>query len=195
VKTLRERNIQILEMRRAGCSYRAVGEHFGRSPSLAWHVVRRLELQEELSKQSQALLEEIRKSDDLARKWDAIALVNGLLLPSRITKVLVRHLAAQGVREISLLELMDMLINADDPDEFFGVAVGLRIKHIGGDSFCSIVDRLMEVDLGANAKSEWARRIEILSRDGAIEFREAKLQEIDGETRDWLPGARPLGGG
>ena len=51
--------------------------------------------------------------------------MTGLLFPSRINKVLVRHLPAQGVREISLLELMDMLINADDPDEFFGVAVGL----------------------------------------------------------------------
>ena len=109
--------------------------------------------------------------------------MTGLLFPSRINKVLVRHLAAQGVRETSLLELMDMLINADDPDEFFGVAVGLRIKHIGGNSFCSIVARLMEVDLGASAKSEWARRIEILRRHGAIEFfRESKPQGIDGET-------------
>ena len=125
--------------------------------------------QEELAEQSQALLEEIRKSDDLAKKWDAIALVTGLLLPSRITKVLVRHLAAQCLRETSLLELMNMLINADDPDEFFGVAVGLRIKHIGGNSFCSIVARLMEVDLGANAKSEWARRIEILRRHDTLD--------------------------
>jgi hypothetical protein len=76
-----------------------------------------------------------------------------------------------------------MLINADDPHEFFGVAVGLTIKHIGGDSFSAIVARLMDVDLGANAKSEWARRIEILNRHGELGFfRESKPQAIDGET-------------
>jgi hypothetical protein len=180
VDEIRERNVQIVEMRRAGYTYRAVAEHFDRSPSLAQQVVRRFKRQEELSEQSRGLLEQLRKSDDVRKKWDAIALVSGLLLPSRVTKVLIRHFAAHAVREISLLDLMDMMINDSNPDELFGVAVGFRIKHIGENSFCAIVARLMDLDLGSNANREWARRTDVLRGTGRWTASGTRTSAADG---------------
>ena len=50
------------------------------------------------------------------------------------------------------------------------------IKHIGHTSFCAIVTRLRDVDLGSNANCEWARRIEILERHRTIEcFRDSDV--------------------
>jgi len=90
--TLRQRNLRILQMRETGATYRDLAAMFGLSQASIGVIVRRLEAERGAERKRAKLLEQIRRTDDLDKKWSVADLVD-ILAPLAVTRnALVWHL-------------------------------------------------------------------------------------------------------
>lgn len=124
------------------------------------NIVRRFEPDEVLQRRSLSLLERIRQADDLERKWDVYIILDALR-PVEMTKnALLNHFEWNHVSEISLRELMDLIIPlSTHPKPGYLLAPMLDFRFVGVDGFWSMVSRFAESNLGERGNQEWRVRL------------------------------------
>src|SRR5689334_21156333 len=130
-------------MREAGASIPEIAASLGEWPGAIRRIVWRFEPDEVQERRSQPLLERIRQADDLERKWDVYVVLDALR-PREVTKnALLNHFEGIETPEISLRELMDVVIPlTTHPKPGCVLAPMLEFRVVGVDGFWSMVTRL-----------------------------------------------------
>lgn len=108
---------------------------------------------------------ERRAADDLDKTWPVVDLVDALHLLTVARARLLAHFEQQHKTELSLRELMELVISEHgDAVEAFARTPLLRIRGIGKYGFYSVAAELTETDLGPRCNAEWQRRLAVLRR-------------------------------
>jgi transposase len=160
MRKVQERNLQIVEMSRAGAPHPAIARQFNLSRSSVDVIVHKFEEQRQLAERSTRLRDEIRQADDLDREWPAADLVAALGLLTVTTTALTRYFEDQGTTAISLRALMDMAISArEDPRTGYLITPLLDVRFVGKKGFWSVINRITDLDLGSRCEEEWHGRV------------------------------------
>ena len=161
----KKRNEQIVQMSQAGETHAEIARQFDLSRSSIDIIVRRSEEERQLAEKNARILEEIRRTDDLKKKWPTPDLIDALRLIAITRNALLKHFKSVGTEEISLRELMDQaILGLDDKRPGYLLTPLLDLKCVGKIGFFSVVSQLSNLSLGKNCDKEWKKRIAILRR-------------------------------
>ena len=168
---VRKRNLQILERSRRGESHRNLAQRFNLSRSRIDVIVHEFEAQQKLTERSSRLLEAIRQADDLDQPWPVGDLIDVIRTLPMTRSCLKKHFVEQLTSHLSLRALMEMVIpTAQGPDPAPALPhLLLGVYGVGKKGFWSVVNRLTGLDLGAQFKQEWGKRLDLLQCDWKIE--------------------------
>ncbi len=115
------------------------------------------------------LLEEIRRTNDVDRKWAVADLVDALRFIKMTRTALVHHFEWCQNKEISLRDLMDLAVSEKrDARKGYVITPLLDFRCVGVKGFRSVVDQLTNLDLGESCNGEWRKRLERLKRGWRI---------------------------
>ncbi len=168
-KEYQERNSRIRPMWEAGESIREIAEVLDLWEETVEGIVRKFETEEALSLRSCRLLENVRKADDLDKKWKASYVIQALRLKTITQNALINHFEREEVPEVSLRGLMDLAISEEKHSKpGYVITHLLNICCIGLEGFWSVVRGLTESDLGERCNGEWSRRMARLRRSSRI---------------------------
>jgi hypothetical protein len=161
-----KRNIEIVQKRDSGESYRAIASELGLSRSRIQQIVSRYRAEEERQEQSTRLLSKLRMFDDIDRNWFTETLIQDLRFPIRAEQRLTEYFGCSNSFEISLRDIMDFLITdyEEIPHDLFEVCPAYKQKHIGRKTYGAIVHHLSVQDLGHSFGCEWNKRLKKLMR-------------------------------
>ena len=160
MRNIRKRNLQILEMSRAGKSHRAIARRFNRSRSSIDIIVRQLQEDEQQVKRNTQLLESIRRADDLDRRWPVPGLIAALRLLSGTRTALLRHFEECGTDTVSLRTLMNWAMpEPASPDGQSGLTPLLKVHGVGKKGFWSVVIQITALDLGNRSNQAWGQKL------------------------------------
>jgi hypothetical protein len=160
VKSILERNSQIVRVRREGVPTKEVARKFRLSRSRIKQIELRAADDEALTERRATLWAQMRSADDPEKMWPVQDLVDACIT-SRLTKIrLLKHFARTEQTQIGLRALMDMCL---PPTRYSGDPIEplclLRIVGIGKKCFWSVVDGLTNTDLGNRCTEEWQNRL------------------------------------
>jgi hypothetical protein len=157
--------ILIRQMREAGDSIDEIASDLAISLENVGRIARKFETEEILSVRSSRFLGEIRKADDLDKKWKVSYLVQAVR-PLVITQTaIIRHFEWGKATEISLRQLMDLAIpEQEHPRPGYLLTPLLRVRCVGVEGFWSLIGRLTQADLGETCNREWRKRLPRLQR-------------------------------
>lgn len=160
---------RIRQMREAGDSVDEIASALDASWEFIRSIIRKFETAEVLSARSNRFLENIRKADDLEKKWKVGYLAQGIR-PKVITQnAIIHHFKWAKIAEISLRELMDVTISEQvHPKAGYLITPVLDFRCIGVEGFWSLVSRLTESDLGERCNEEWRKRLTRLNKASRI---------------------------
>ena len=102
---MKKRNEQIVLMRQAGKTYHEIARKFNLSRSSIHIIVRRSEEERRLAEKNDKILEEIRLTDDLDKKWPMVDLIDALRFIATTRNALLKHFKNVGLEKISLIFL------------------------------------------------------------------------------------------
>ena len=115
---------------------------------------------DERTRRTAMLAEQMRLADDLDRKWKVEDLLDALLPTQKPRNALAYCWKWDNVEAVSLRELMDLTILPEaEPRPGYLVSSLLDLRNIGVTGFWSVVDRLSALDLGERCNAEWNRRL------------------------------------
>jgi len=161
----KKRNEQIVQMSQTGETHAEIARQFNLSRLSIDIIVRRSEEERQLAEKNARILEEIRRTDDLDKKWPSVDLIDALRLIAMTRRALLKHFKRVGTEEISLRELMDQAISGlDEKRPGYLLTPLLDLKCVGKIGFFSVVNQLSNLSLGKNCDKEWKKRIVILRR-------------------------------
>jgi hypothetical protein len=136
-------------------------------------VARKFETEEILSARSSRFLKEIRKVDDLNKKWKVSYLAQAIRPLVMTQNAITHHFEWGKTPEISLLKLMELAISdRHHPKPGFLLTPLLEVRCVGVEGFWSLVGRLTKADLGEACNREWRRRLPRLHGCSRIAGRE-----------------------
>ena len=166
---LEKRNEKILQMLKEGVSRRKIGRAFGLTGTRITGIEQETAAEKAMVERRASLLEQIRKADDLKKKWRVADLVDAFVLMSMTTNALLHHYEQAKRKEITLEDLMELIIS-EIPDGRPGFLITplLSIRSVGEKGFWNMVCALAETDLGRRCNQEWSRRLEKLKRASRI---------------------------
>lgn len=159
MKTILERNSQIVRIRKEGVPTRVVARKFRLSRSRIQQIELRAVDDAALADRRATLWAQMRAADDPEKLWPVRDLVDACIT-SRRTKIrLLKYFSRIEQTQISLRELMDMCLppprNLDD----FRLPLLLRLACIGKKCFWSVADGLTNTDMGSRCNEEWQSRL------------------------------------
>ncbi len=159
MKTILERNSQIVRMRKEGVPTRVVARRFRLSRCRIQQIESRAADEVSLADRRAILLAQMQAADDPENLWPVRDLVDACIR-SRITKIrLLKHFFRIEKTRISLRELMEMCQVRPRNLDALGGPTLLRIPSIGKKCFWSVVDGLTSTDLGSRCNEEWQSRL------------------------------------
>jgi len=161
---LQQRRNEIVDLRQQGLTYREIAERFDISPSRVGQILKRHQRDQERSRKTERFLEEIRRSNDLDKKWPIAEFLDTIGIRLQLKTCLSEYLDRDGTHGISLRELMDMFIPRQErpPRDFFDLLPAYRTKWVGSKTYATIIKRLTRADLGSAFAEGWmARRVQL----------------------------------
>jgi hypothetical protein len=147
-------------MHEAGASNNEITLAVGISGEALRLVFKKLEAEKAANESSAELLWEIRRLDDLDRKWRVMDLLAALPLTTRARTAIKNRCEWKHVTELSLREFMELVIS-DKPHGFLLTPL-VDFRNVRLKSFWATVKRLAELDLRYRCNQEWRRRLELL---------------------------------
>ncbi len=161
--SLHQRNSEIIQERKSGKTYSDIASNFELSPGSIQQIVKRYHLEEERGERSSNLVADMRKLDDIDKKWSTEALLHGLNFPWLAKRCLTRHFEVSKMSEISLNDLMDFLITdykeiACDLSEVCPVA---KQKNVGWKTVWALLKFFSEQNFGPSFNAEWNKRLKL----------------------------------
>jgi len=169
VKTDSDRNLLIRQRAMEGVPRQAIAREFRLSRESIANVLQGFKDEEELARRRVNLREAIQQADDVDRKWPVADLIDAMALKGKIKGALLWFYGRPGTQEISLREIMDLVISEKkDPRPGYLITPLLNIREGGTKGFWSLVSALSDMDLGARGNAEWGRRLSLLRRSTRI---------------------------
>lgn len=156
-----KRDTEIIQMRKDGLSCKQIGERFGISPGRVGQIISAFEMEEQQRERFDQILQTLRSTNNLDKKWPKEFLMEFLLLPKVLAWRLERYFRRENIVELSLRDLMDFLISAhiELGQDVFQVMPALTQFNIGRKTHTWLVGRVSQQDLGEAFNKEWAMRI------------------------------------
>src|ERR1035437_1642757 len=174
---------RIRQLREAGDSVDEIASALDASWEFIRSIIRTFETAEVLFARSNRFLENIRKADDLEKKWKVGYLVQGIRPKVIMQNAIIHHFKWAKIPEISLRELMDVTISEQvHPKAGYLITPVLDFRCIGVEGFWSLVSRLTESDLGERCNEEWRKQPTRLHKASRI---------VGGGRHSWSKPAEP----
>ena len=164
MSNLTKRNLKIIQARNKGATYQKIADLFGLSRERVRQIVVQSVLEEEQRLQSGKIIEIIRITDDIKKKWPTNFLVDGLQLTKKTAWALNKYFDRHNITQFSLLDLMNFLIAENElhGKELWMNVPAFKEKWVGRKTYASLVEYLCKYDLGHTFNTEWAKRIKKL---------------------------------
>ena len=163
MSNLKTRNLKIIQARNKGATYQEIAGLFGLSRERVRQIVVQSETEKEQRLRSKKILETIKVTDDINKKFKTNFLVDGLHLPKKTTSALDKYFERHNITQLSLLDLMNLLIaekELHETDLWMNVPA-LKEKWVGRKAYASLIEYLSKYDLGHNFNTEWEKRLKI----------------------------------
>lgn len=159
--SLNQRNAEIIQERNNGKTYRDIAFKFGLSPGRIEQIVNRYHAENDREKRSSNLVADIRKSDDIDKKWPTETLLNGLHFPWLAKRCLTKYFESSKLTEISLRDLMDFLICDYEwiPSDIREVCPVFIQINAGWKTFWALMSFFSEQNFGPSFTAEWDKRL------------------------------------
>jgi len=156
-----KRDSEIIRMKKEGISCKQICERFSISRSRVGQIISVIEREEQKRERSRQILQTLRSTNDIGKKWPKETIMECLLLPKVIAWRLERYFQSEYIVELSLLDLMDFLISGhiEPGQDLFQVMPALMQFNVGRKTYAVLVRRISQQDLGGAFHTEWARRI------------------------------------
>jgi hypothetical protein len=169
-------------MRETGVPQRDIASTFGISVQAVRLVLSKLKADEEAARRSGELLAELRRADDLDKKWKVEEVLDALLLMPRTDTALRSWWNGYKIEEMSVREFMERVISEKNHAKpGYLITPLLDVRGVGLKGFWSAAQRLTESDLGQRCNAEWRRRL--------VRLRECS--RIVGVERTWSKPCEP----
>lgn len=177
--SLHQRNAAIIQERKSGKTYNDIASNFELSPSSIQQIVKRYHMEEERGERSSNLVADIRKLDDIDKKWPTEALLHGLQFSWLVKRCLTRHFESSKLSKISLRDLMDFLIidYEEIPYDLREAFPVFKQKNVGWKTVWALFKFFSEQNLGPSFSTEWNKRLKLF-----IAF----ITEKEMTVPDWL---------
>jgi len=127
-----------------------------------------------------ALLAALREADDPDRPWPAQSLIAALDLPVRPHRVLMARLQDTVTEDLSLKELMDVVLLGEGEIVNFHRSALMSMDGLGVKAFIDVARALTGLDMGPRCNAMWYKRIAKLRDPWAC------VREGHGETDSGL---------
>lgn len=174
-------------MHEEGASKKVIALAVGLSNQALHPVLKKFDAERVAKERSAQLLQEIRWEDDLDRTWKVEQLMAALLLPVRARISLGYSWERTMVTELSLRELMDLVIsNEAHPKPGFLLTPLVDFRNVRLKTFWETVRQLTELDLGDHCNQEWRRRFEKLRQASRLDGGQWCSWSKPCEHPDWL---------
>lgn len=159
--SLHKRNAEIFQERNSGKTYRDIASNFGLSPERIEQIVKRYHAENEQEKRSSNLVADIRKADDIDKKWPTETLLHGLHFSWLAKRCLTKYFESSKLTEISLKELMDFLICDYEgiPSDIREVCPVFIQVNAGWKTFWALMSFFSEQNFGLSFTAEWDKRL------------------------------------
>jgi hypothetical protein len=164
MRDIRHRNSEILHMRKRGLSCGEIAHIFDISRDRVRQILQELELEENRKQRAEQILQAIRLSKNIERKWPIEVIIEGFLLPKTVTWRLLRYFGDKNTFQLTLKDFMDLLIvdNERIPRNFREAFPICNESRIGPWTHSVIVDHLSRQDLGTAFNKVWSKCLEKL---------------------------------
>ena len=162
MRDIRNRNSEILNMRKMGLSFGEIAHIFDISRERVQQILQEADLEQKRKQRAEKIFQDMRLSNNIEKKWPIEVIIEFLLLPKTVTWRLLKYFEVENISQLTLKDFMDLLIvdNGRMPRDFreaFPICNGSRI---GPWTHSVIVNYLSRQDLGAAFNKEWSRRLE-----------------------------------
>lgn len=164
MRTNENRDYEIVQLINTGSSYQEIASQFGLTKDRISQIHIRFQHEEKQKEQAAKIINEFKFANNIDQKWSTETITNGLLFPKRATRCLQKHFDNSSISELSLRDLMDFLIKDYDhlPLNIWEVSPAYGQKDLGLKTFVSLVNHLVEHDLGSSFNAEWINRLKKL---------------------------------
>lgn len=159
MRTILERNSQIVQMRKEGVSTIKVARKFRLSRCRIQQIEQRAADDASLAVRRSVLRAQMREADDPERMWTVQDLVDACITTRRTKIQLQKHFARTEQTQISIRELMDMCLQRPQVSKATIRTPLLRVSGIGKKCFWSVADGLTNTDMGSRCNEEWQSRL------------------------------------
>jgi hypothetical protein len=170
MNNIRKRNELIRQRAQEGKTNRELALKFRLSRSRIQNILQEFEAEEAMTRRRIELRKAIATADDIDQKWSVEDLLDAIH-PIPVAKTaLSRHFKDCNQNEISLREMMDIVIAPSANKKFvFNPASAQKIYCFGKYGFFSMVKGITEMDLGPKGNQEWNQRLDKLRRHWHID--------------------------
>ncbi len=162
MRNLKERNLRIVGMAETGMTQTVIAKRFRVSHSLIGIILKKHEVEQVTKAKRREIRKRMLEADDLERLWPTEQLLCAIGPMLMTWNALDRYFKKIGRTEISLREMMDMIVPEEDPR--FGPDLIRAVDFVGKYGFWSVVHQLNSMDLGAKCNTEWRRRLDLLCK-------------------------------
>jgi hypothetical protein len=155
------RDDRIFRIAQAGMSRSEIAAMYGLTPERVRMIVREVQAKKALAEKQTMLRVAIRRADDLDRLWDVGDLMDVLEVLPATKRSIVAHYAQLGRSQITLRELMDLVLldAAKDKALHFQNARLLGVHGVGKKGYWSVVDGLTRLNLGTACNEAWEAKL------------------------------------
>lgn len=154
------RDRRILLMRQQRSTYREIARSCGVSVERIRQILMKYKDTEKRKDDFQYISGELRKTNDIKRRWSSSYLLNALGFSARASNGMISYFHSRAVNRLSVEEILDFILPKEysyelTPEKNIPV---LRVRNIGIILFASLVNRLCDLELGKTFSLEVQQR-------------------------------------
>jgi len=150
---------EILKLRQEGMTQREIGRRVGISGARVGQLIREAEERVPLDARASTLRGELCASNDLNRKLPVEDVLYLLDLSGKARSRLRKWCDWEDITELSLLDLMDMLLPVvERPKSHYDLMPAYRVHGLGQKIYAELIKAVTALDCGAACEAEWETR-------------------------------------
>ncbi len=150
---------EILEMSANGMTQREIGRRVGISGSRVGQLIQASQQRARRDQRAFAIRSELRVSSDMSRKLSVEDVLCLLDLSGKARDRLKKWCEWEAITELSLLDLMDMLLPVvEHPGDHYDLMPAYRVHGLGQIIYAELIKAVTAIDCGEICGAEWAAR-------------------------------------
>ena len=162
------RNAEMARLHAAGVASWVLARDFHRPRSSIEAMISQGRRARQVAEHAAALRQRMREANDLDRPWPLEDVAAALEMPSRADTTMRRHFESQGMKTLTLRQLMDAVAAEDPPERGNPVSrlfVTYQWRGVGKRTHEDILEAIWEADLGPLFHETWMKRLRKLFRE------------------------------